>query len=143
MARPADSPGREEGRDRSASALQALIFILLGPILAVLAVWAIMMITTGGPSDTYGYPIVFIFSFFVCATTALINDVLSRFVPIEGTAVLAPVIGAWVAVGPLLCFCLGGMPVPPPELLLLAAGAGALNTGACSLLAYVFCPRKA
>ena len=133
----------DDGRDRSTSARQALIFVLLGPVLGVLIVWAMMMVATGGPSDAYGYPVVFIFSMVVCVITAPVDAFLSRFESIYVRAPLTAIIGATVAGSLVLLLCLGEMPLLPPEMLLLIAAVAGLNTGACSLLAYAFRRRKA
>jgi hypothetical protein len=144
MLMPSGSPSEnDDSRDRSTSARQALIFVLLGPVFGVLIVWAMMIAATGGPSDAYGYPIVFIFSLVVCVITAPVDDFLSRFESIYVRAPLTAIIGATVAGSLVLLLCLGEMPLLPPEMLFLIAAVASLNTGACSLLAYASRRRSA
>lgn len=139
----AESSREPDDRQRSTSLRQALIFVLLGPVLGVLVVLAMMIAATGGPSDTYGYPVVFIFSLIVCVITAPVDDFLSRFESVYVRVPLTATIGATVAGSLVLLLSLGGMPLLPPDTLLLIAAVGALNTGACSLLAYCCRRRKA
>ena len=143
MARPVDFPESEEEFNHSTSLRQALIFVLLGPVLGVLIVLAMMIAATGGPSDTYGYPVVFIFSLVVCTITAPVDNFLSRFESIYVRGPLTAIIGATVAGSLVLLLGLGEMPLLPPDMLLLIAAVAGLNTGACSLLAYAFRRRKA
>jgi hypothetical protein len=133
---PEDEPRFSPGERR------AVVFGLLGPVLGVLIVFSLMIAATGGPSDLYGYPIVFFYSLIACAITALVDGVLAHVVPIYLRAPMTAIAGAVVAVGVVLLLWFGKM-TPPPQTLILIAAVGALNTGACSLLTYCFRRRKA
>ena len=136
----------DDSRDRSTSARQALIFVLLGPVLGVLIVLTMMMVATGGPSDAYGYPVVFFFSLIVCVIIEPVDDALARIVPIHLRVPLTATAGGCVAVGIVLAVfghLSRGRFMPPSRMLFLIAAVAALNTGACSLLAYAFRRRKA
>lgn len=133
-----DPPQNDSGRGDPASGRGALIFVLAGPIVGVLIVLAIMTATTGGPSDAYGYPVVFVFSLLMCAAIAPLDDLLAREVSLDVRMILTAIAGAAVTVGANLLVWF-----PPPEVLLLFAAVGALTTGTCSLLAYCLLRRKA
>jgi hypothetical protein len=112
---------------------RALVFVLLGPVLAVLTVLSLMIALTGGPSDAYGYPIVFVFSLVICAIAAPIDGVLAYVVPVWARAHLIAIVGAAIALG--LNLYLGFRSVP-------IAAVGALNTGACCVLTHCFRRRE-
>ncbi|NOJ42486.1 hypothetical protein [Bradyrhizobium australiense] len=134
--RPSISPGLQS----------ALVFMLLGPVLGVLAALSVVTVMIGGYHvDSYGIPIAFFFSLIVCAITAPVDGVLAYAVPISMRAPLTMIVGAAVAVG--LCLflgiLLGSKMMPPLHMLIPIAVIGALNTGTCSLLAYYYYRRKA
>ena len=130
---PPDDGGRGHRR-------RAIVFVLLGPVLGVLIALLLMVIATGGPSDPYGYPIVFFFCLIVCPITGMVDGALAYAVPIDARAPLTAIAGGAVAVGLWLLLAVGltGKQPPPLDTLIPFAIFGALNTGACSLLSHRF-----
>jgi hypothetical protein len=131
---PEDPPENDDGRGHPTSLRRALVFVLLGPVLGVLIVLSLMIVATGGSSDLYGYPIVFLFCLVLGAIVAPIDGALAYVVPIGVRAPLIAIVGAAVAAG--LSLYLGFRYIP-------IAVVGALNTSACCLLTYCFRRRKA
>ncbi|WP_213288872.1 hypothetical protein [Bradyrhizobium sp. sGM-13] len=114
------------------------MFVLLGPALGVLIAFSVVAIAIRGyVADLYGVPIAFLFSLVVCAIAGPVDGVLAWVVPISLRAPLTAIIGAAVAVGLVLFLAaqLGGQMTPLHTLIPIAV-IGALNTGACSLLAH-------
>ena len=117
-----------------------LVFLLLGPILGVLAVlpYAVARI---GFSDWLIIisGLVFLFGLVVSAVTGVIDTALVQIIPISLRAPCIAIVGATIAVGAILLE--GG--VVPQLALVVAAVTGALAMGACSLLSHDYNGRKA
>jgi hypothetical protein len=125
---------------RMISMKRALVFLLLAPTLVAVTVW--LMIAPAGTGLGVDIRelcavVLFSYTFVVSAITWPIDEVLARVVPIPLRAPLTAIVGAGIAVGPVLA--LAGMMVSqrtmlPLSALLPFAIGGALGMGACSLL---------
>jgi asparagine N-glycosylation enzyme membrane subunit Stt3 len=118
---------------------RTLVFVLLGPILGVLAAFSMVTVLFGGGFDTYGFPIVLFFSVVLCAITAPVDGVLAYVAPISIRAPLTAIVGAAVCVGIrwyLWSQTGNKMVTPTLSSEFPIAIIGALMTGMCSLLAH-------
>jgi len=128
---------------------RALIFVLLGPLLGVVAIFAVLPILIG-PIDLYGLPFVLFFSLIVSAIAGPVDGVLAYVVPVRLRVPLTAIVGAAVPAGVAVGLCLYvsihlGKPMVAPKLyqLIPITLFGALHAGACSLLTHCFRRRKA
>jgi len=110
---------------------RALVFLLLGPALVVLATW----VAVGMPNDAFAVNVavlLFVCTFLVSGVVALLDGSLAQAFPISVRAPLTAVVGAIAAAG-LPVALLGRM---PQDLSMLFGIGGAFYMGACSLLSH-------
>lgn len=119
---------------------RALVFLLVGPTLAVLVALSPDVARTGFNSwlAIVG-EMVFFFGLLVSAVTGLVDGMLSRTLAILLRAPLTALVGATVAIGvPAALF---GR--PPQEMSMALGIGGALCMGVCSLLSHNYRSAKA
>ena len=118
-----------------------LVFLLLGPILGVVAALS-PDVLHGGFNHLHLLigAVVFLFGLVVSAVGGIVDDVLSRAISISLRAPLTALTGATMAVFVPAALFFGQM--PPPWILKPFAITGALCAGVCSLLAHDYNAQK-
>jgi hypothetical protein len=149
MLAPHPETSRSSADSESASVRRGLVFVLLGPVLSIIVVFWLLPIVTGVPLDLYGIPPVFFPSLIIGAITGPADGVLAKLAPIWLRAPLIAIVGSTVVIGLAfgLIFYISShtgrpMVIPKPHELIPMVLFGALNAGACSLLAGLFCRNK-
>jgi hypothetical protein len=116
---------------------RALVFLLLGPALAVLTIWVVV----GMPFESFAASIavlLFLFTSPVSGIVGLLDGYLARPLPIMLRAPVTALVGATVAIV-LPAALLGPM---PQDMSTPFGLGGAFCAGACSLLAHDYSARE-